>query len=257
MRYKTLKEEPAIPDKWKVGKLSKYLTEDQWAERINITGFCPTSLCNLFHADDMAEILIRLRQPFVINYWSRDGRDNFCQISIENGVTYSFEVFGSGYGTGDWIRFEKTFPEKEKFRICREMAIHQNRFMENYHFNNIERDKKNKRMKSYALNGYLKHGALSKLLYSFAKSIENLRAIAELYHLTENKSFYDKYGKKVPELEKKLGREKQFRESVARFNIESVARFNEEWSRLVKSGLCKKYLKALSKEKEAYEKEVR
>lgn len=240
-KYKTLKEqrdrewkkfEQTNEDKWKAGT---YIPFEEDA-LINIHEFCPTSLCNLFHVDDMAEILVGLKTPFVVNFLHKDGREYLCQIIIVKG-RHSFDVFASGYGTGDWIKFSKGFPDKLKFEMCREMAIQQNSFLERYSKDNIDDDKRDQRMKEYAKREYIKHRALFELLYGYARTLDDLKAIAELYYLTTNKSFYDKYGK-----------EDGYKKSSEEFRI--------KWGRLVKSNLYKKYQIFLLKEKKEYEKEV-
>lgn len=248
-KYETLKEkrnkewkefERTDRDEWKVGESVDFEEEDN----IDINDFCPTSLCNLFHADDMAEIFIRLKQPFIINHWSRNGRDSLCQVSIKEKNMNYIKVAASGYGLGDWIEFSKGFPDKLKFEICREMAIKQNKFMEKHNRENIK-EREEKRMREYAKGEYLRHKALWELLYSSARSLGDLKAIAELYHLTSNKSFYDKYGKETIDKKSATPFEIKSNKSIKK----SAKEFKVKWSKLIKSKLYREYQKAFSKVK--------
>lgn len=179
-----LKKKPMKIDIKKYGKRDAVKMED--LHDINV--LCPTTGCNIFHADDMCVFLINIGCLFELVYWHTEGRDRLCQFKI-TGYSCYFEVFATGYGTGETIHFSKGFPEDVKFKLCREMCIHETKSLYDYY---------NSNNKSYKNEMY---EALREVYYNNARSMSDLYKITEIYHYLEEKEFYDKSPEwKVPKI---------------------------------------------------------
>ncbi len=262
-KYNTLKEESDKEwEEYKKKDKQGIFPAEEWnvgrreiidgGKRINLYEFCPTTLCNLFHVDDMANILIQLKKEFLVNNWSLSGRDRFCQLAVTDKgkkitFSYPFEVFASGYGSGETITFDKSFPEKLKFEICRKMAIKTNSTLENYYENNYK-NAKTKKEKDYNKKENIIHKALFELLYSYARNYEDLQTIAKIYHLVDMKGYYGRHYKEdKKEYEKqKFLKNKDLGSAFKLFESdfdESHKNFVKEWKMIIKTSLYKSFKK--------------
>jgi len=150
---------------------------------LQIHEFCPESGCNVFHADDMAEILYDLREPFELNSIMDRGRDHACQIIVRK--KHILSVSASGYGVGEGITFSKKFPEELKFNILRDMALDTIETMREYYG-----EYKKKKLNKFARSQVNKFNALRGTIQEYVCNLETLKEVAKLYHRLNSNSFY-------------------------------------------------------------------
>lgn len=102
-----------------VGKRVK----SEFDRMISIYDFCSHAGCNVFHQKDIGEALIQENTPYTINYWSVEGRDRYCEITVHGRKDHYIKAHASGYGCGDYFIFSKKFPKKLKFRLMRRLSL--------------------------------------------------------------------------------------------------------------------------------------
>ncbi len=158
--------------------------EFETGTNLQIHDFCPETGCNVFHADDMAEILYNLREPFELKSIMDRGRDHACHIVVRK--VHVLAVSASGYGVGEGITFSKKFPEELKFEILRDMALKTIEGSKEYY------GEYTKKLNKHARKQVNKYNALRGTIYEYVCNIKTLKEVAELYHLLYSNNFYKK-----------------------------------------------------------------